>query len=44
MFDFYLMDTFILDLRITDFACNLCNMNFDKCLQLEDNIVVSMFD
>jgi hypothetical protein len=32
MFDFYLMDTFILDSRITDFARSLCNMNFDRYL------------
>jgi hypothetical protein len=44
MFDFYLMDTFILDLRITDFAHSLCNMNFERYLRLEDNTVVSMFD
>jgi hypothetical protein len=44
MFDFYLMDIFILDSRITDFARSLCNINFDRYLQLEDNTVVSMFD
>jgi hypothetical protein len=32
MFDFYLMDTFILDSRIIDFARSLCNMNFDQYL------------
>jgi hypothetical protein len=44
MFDFYIMDTFNLDSRITDFARSLCNMNFDRYLRLEDNTVISMFD
>jgi hypothetical protein len=44
MFDFYLMDMFILNSRITDFARSLCNINFDRYLRLEDNTVVSMFD
>jgi hypothetical protein len=37
MFDFYLMDIFILDSRITEFARSLCNINFDRFLRLEDN-------
>ena len=44
IFDNYLMDTFILDSRITDFARSLYNMNFDRYLQFKDNTVVSMFD
>jgi hypothetical protein len=44
MFDFYLSVSIILDSRITDIACSLFNMNFDKYLRLEDNTVVSMFD
>jgi hypothetical protein len=39
MFDFYLMDIFILDSRITEFARTLCNINFDRYLRLEDNIL-----
>jgi hypothetical protein len=39
MFDFYLMDIFILDSRIIDFALSLCNINFDRYLRLEDNIL-----
>jgi hypothetical protein len=44
MFCFYLLVIIILDSRITNIARSAFSKNFDKYLQLEDNIVIFKFD